>query len=244
MTNGSRQNKDFIGSWSLTEGLDEILRKSATLMAAKGFHGTSMRDLAQETGRSLSGLYHYFRSKEDLLFLINSGGFTTLNTVWRELVETIEHPHEKLFAFIYFHISYFVEHMDEMRVMTWGTQTMHLEKARVIQKLKDRYTDGVKDVVRGLSESCTGQPIDDLRLARQTYLLFGMMNWTFTWYSPKRHGSTGDLIKDIYRTFVSGIGGKKTDEDELDRMEVMVGDLFRQNKTSSMWSGAMAGEDR
>ncbi len=64
--------------------VQEILGQSSRLMARVGFHGTSMRELARETGRSLAGLYHYFRSKEELLFLINYHGFTRLNDAWRE----------------------------------------------------------------------------------------------------------------------------------------------------------------
>ncbi|MBK7205600.1 MAG: helix-turn-helix transcriptional regulator [Thermomonas sp.] len=57
---------------------DDIVAECAALMAREGYHGTSMRDLARGTGRSLSGLYHHFRSKEELLYLINQRGFSSL----------------------------------------------------------------------------------------------------------------------------------------------------------------------
>ena len=212
--------------------------KSSKLMAKRGFHGTSMRDLAQETGRSLSGLYHYFRSKEDLLFLINLYGFTTLNDTWRRLADTLERPREKLYAFVFFHVTYFVEHMDEMRVMTWGTQTLNLEKARTIQKLKDRYTNVATRIVREVCEAEDGGEVDDKRTSRGTNLLFGMMNWIFSGYSPRRHGSVGELINDIYRTFLSGISGSKHDEEDLARLQAIVSSLYGQNKKRSMWASS------
>jgi AcrR family transcriptional regulator len=211
-------------------------------MAKQGFNGTSMRDLASETGRSLSGLYHYFRSKEDLLFLINFYGFTTLNASWRKLVGMLEQPHEKLYAFIFFHMSYFVEHMDEMRVMTWGTHVLHLEKARMIQKLKDQYTNAAEEIVRELHEARGRETTDQQQLSRETYLLFGMMNWTFGWYSPRKHGKVTDLINDIFQTFVSGISGGQFEHDDMEGTRRVVSDLFHQNKTSSMWAPAMAEE--
>ncbi|MFQ5511104.1 MAG: TetR/AcrR family transcriptional regulator [Candidatus Krumholzibacteriia bacterium] len=220
----------------MTDGLDEILRESCHLMARRGFHGTSMRDLAQETGRSLSGLYHYFRSKEDLLFLINFYGFTTLNDAWTRLIHAFESPYEKLYAFIYFHTGYFVEHMDEMRVMTWGTQALSLEKARVIQKLKDRYTGDARGIVQDVYRTGSGCDMPERRLQRETYLLFGMMNWMFSWYSPQDHGGVGDLAQDIYRTFVSGISGNGHGEIDTDRMNAAVGKSFHENKTESMWA--------
>jgi AcrR family transcriptional regulator len=61
----------LIENQAINEGLCDILKESTKLMANTGFCGTSMRDLAKATGRSLSGLYHHFRSKEDLLYLMN-----------------------------------------------------------------------------------------------------------------------------------------------------------------------------
>ena len=201
-----------------------------------GFEGVRLRDVAAHADVALGTLYRRFRSKEDLLFLINFGGFTTLNTAWRELVDTLEQPREKLYAFIYFHLGYFVEHMDEMRLMTWGTQVLHVEKARMIQKLKDQYTDALKEIVMELHKAGAGRDFDDKRLSRETYLLFGMMNWTFSWYDPHQHGSVAELIRDIYRTFLRGISNGEYDEGDLDRMESAVGEIFEQTKKPSMWA--------
>lgn len=219
----------------MTDGLDEILRESCHLMARRGFHGTSMRDLAQETGRSLSGLYHYFRSKEDLLFLINFYGFTTLNDAWTRLIHAFESPYEKLYAFIYFHTGYFVEHMDEMRVMTWGTQALSLEKARVIQKLKDRYTGDARGIVQDVYRTGSGCDMPERRLQRETYLLFGMMNWMFSWYSPDVHGGLDELAGDIYATFTSGVTGGATEAAPADTLCGRVSRVFDETRVESMW---------
>ena len=55
--------------------LEFILRTSARVFASEGYHSTSMRDIARETGVSLAGLYYYCRSKEELLFLIQDNCF-------------------------------------------------------------------------------------------------------------------------------------------------------------------------
>lgn len=230
---------DPIGKWSMSEGLEEILMKSSRLMARRGFHGTSMRDLAQETGRSLAGLYHYFRSKEDLLFLINIHGFTTLNNAWETLQVGFDRPREKLYAFVYLHVSYFSSHVNEMRVMMWGTQALHLEKARTVQKLKDRHTDVARQIIHSLREEENNREIDDAQVSRETYLLFGMMNWMPSWYTPREHGTAGQLIDDIYRTFLSGISRAEHDEDDLIRLRENLRELHDENKAATMW-GSLA----
>jgi len=216
-------------------GLDDILGKSCALMARRGFHGTSMRDLAAETGRSLAGLYHYFRSKEDLLFLINYHGFTTLNETWARMDSDFLHPAEKLYGFIFFHTRYFAEHIDEMRVMTWGTQELPMERAKEIEKLKARYTGSARDVVGGYYTHSTGEAMEDRRLERETYILFGMMNWIFGWYSPRKHGNVGDLIGDIYRTFIHGFANSDEKRTDLAGIDASVERWFRTNRSARMW---------
>ena len=55
--------------------LEFILRTAARIFAEKSYHSTSMRDISRETGVSLAGLYHYCKSKEELLFLIQDNCF-------------------------------------------------------------------------------------------------------------------------------------------------------------------------
>ncbi|MGD8310580.1 MAG: TetR/AcrR family transcriptional regulator [Chromatiales bacterium] len=216
------------------QGLEEILSKSSRLMAEVGFHGTTMRELSRVTSRSLSGLYHYFGSKEDLLYLINFHGFTTLNEAWKRMSELLGGPREHLYGFIYLHTHYYVANIDEMRVMNWGTQELEYERAMTIRKLKDHYTAVARDIVAAVNEEATGEALDSRRLARQTFLLFGMMNWIFGWYSARAHGAVEDLVRDIYGTFLHGITGAVA-TDDMTAIETRVRDAFAQSGTNSMW---------
>ena len=53
----------------------------------KGYAAASMRDLSRASGVSLSGLYYYFESKEELLYLIQKDTFTTIVERLREQLE-------------------------------------------------------------------------------------------------------------------------------------------------------------
>ena len=55
--------------------LEFILRTAARIFAEKSYHSTSMRDISRATNVSLAGLYHYCRSKEELLYLIQDNCF-------------------------------------------------------------------------------------------------------------------------------------------------------------------------
>src|SRR3982750_3377250 len=68
------------------EKLQRILKTAAKIFAEKGFHHTSVRDISRATKMSLSGLYYYFSTKEELLYLIQERCFVTLLQRWETAV--------------------------------------------------------------------------------------------------------------------------------------------------------------
>jgi AcrR family transcriptional regulator len=58
--------------------LEGILRQAAAVFCERGYHQASIRDISRATGVSLAGLYYYFSSKEQLLYLIQRHTFETL----------------------------------------------------------------------------------------------------------------------------------------------------------------------
>jgi len=186
------------------KGLDEILEKSAKLMALKGYSGTSMRDLAKTTGRSLSGLYHYFNNKEELLFIINQRGFSSLVEISRSLMKEENNVAKRLRKLIWNHVNFFSLHQSEMRVMMFGTQEIDQEKRKIISQLKHIYADDFKITVSEYIFIMTEKQLDKKHLDRKSYLLFGMMNWVYGWFSTDEHGTVEELVEDIYTTFTLG----------------------------------------
>ena len=193
---------------------DDILAQCAALMADQGYHGTSMRDLARTTGRSLSGLYHHFASKEELLFLINERGFSSLLANAERLRSEYRSGSGRpraarpasaalLCDLIGAHLGYFGSHLNEMRVLMFGTQPMSSAHGEAIRQLKDRYADIVRCAV-GEYIGARREPVTATEVERKTYLLFGMMNWIFGWYSFDEHGPVEALAEEIYTTFTKG----------------------------------------
>src|SRR5437660_12934273 len=86
--------------------LELILRTSARIFAEKSYHSTSMRDISRETGVSLAGLYHYCKSKEELLFLIQDHGFGGGRERLDQRIREIDNPLERLRSFITIHFSF------------------------------------------------------------------------------------------------------------------------------------------
>ena len=92
-----------------------------------------------------------------------------------------------------------------------------------------------REIVEAVRLDSDGGELSDRRLLRETFILFGMLNWIFGWYSPTLYGSVEDLVGDIYRTFLHGLAGDGADSDEIERMSADVKDWFAANKTNGMW---------
>lgn len=181
-------------------------------MARKGYDGTSMRNLAQETGRSLGGLYHYFKNKEELIYVINQRGFSSLLELARTIEQHDLNPEEKLYAFISNHLRYFAAHLDEMRVMMFGTRHLNAKQEKLISQLKNDYGVLGEKIVGSYLKAHSSRKPTKQEVTRETFFLFGMMNWIFSWYSVDEHGGQDVLIDEIFMTFTKGASHKKSKE--------------------------------
>jgi AcrR family transcriptional regulator len=184
------------------EKLQDLLKTAAKIFADKGFHRTSVRDIARATGMSLAGLYYYFRTKEELLYLIQERCFVTLLERWEEAAQPDLDPRARIRIFAENHLSFFWHNMHEMKVMAHEDESLTGEFNEKILVLKRRYVKVLMDLIAELPESQSGQAID-LRVA--TFSLFGMMNWIYTWYQPKRDLSLPALMEQMLRIYFFGI---------------------------------------
>jgi AcrR family transcriptional regulator len=184
----------------------ELLKAAAGLFARHGYHNTSVRDLARETGRSLSGLYYYFSEKEELLFQIQHHCYgallDTMDTALREVTD----PKERLVTFICRHLAFFRHNMDEMKVLAHEDVTLTGDYGKRILELKRKYTQ----VLVGILAACeaelpavTGRPTPEV----SALILFGAMNWLYTWPRRVRELPAEQLAGDIAQIFLCGYPG-------------------------------------
>jgi AcrR family transcriptional regulator len=182
--------------------LQRILKASAKIFAEKGFHRTSVRDIARTTKMSLAGLYYYFTTKEELLYLIQERCFVTLLQRWERAATTEMDARTRIRVFAENHLSFFCHNMHEMKVMAHEDESLTGEFQDKILVLKRRYVKVVMDLIGELQEQEGGKGVD-LRVA--TFALFGMMNWIYTWYQPKRDLPFPQLIEQMLRIYFFGL---------------------------------------
>ena len=183
--------------------LEHILRTSARIFAEKSYHSTSMRDISRATGVSLAGLYHYCKSKEELLFLIQDHCFGRVLSRFEQRIKGIDDPFEKLRIFIDNHLSFFAANMAEMKVLSHEAESLAGDMHKHVSGKKEKYARQARKILRDIQEQSPNSPARiDLTVA--TYSLFGMMNWIYNWYDSSGKLSVNQLVDNMTRLFVNG----------------------------------------
>jgi TetR/AcrR family transcriptional regulator, cholesterol catabolism regulator len=175
-----------------------ILRTAAAIFAEKGYHQASIRDISRATGVSLSGLYYYFRSKEELLFRIQDHCFGTVLDNLEALLAEERDPRRRLELLVENHLDFFVNNMKEMKVLSHEAESLSGKFRERVNAKKRRYSELCGEI---LAELRPASP-SELRVA--TFALFGMMNWIYNWYRPGRDIPVAELAREMSRLYLAG----------------------------------------
>jgi AcrR family transcriptional regulator len=181
--------------------LGKILEHATEVFFEKGYEGASMRDLARSSGMSLSGLYHYFESKEKLLYLIQKHTFSTIVEDLRGRLDEASNPEQRIRVFILNHLEYFLANRKAMKVLSHEAEV-----------LKNGFGAEVASIKREYYRICVGL-LDDFKRAKRLEFssrvavlsLFGMMNWIYTWYNPRVDADAEGLSSGMGDIFLEGI---------------------------------------
>jgi AcrR family transcriptional regulator len=191
------------------ERLERLLSTAARVFADKGFHATTMRDLARATGMSLAGMYYYVRGKDELLFVIQERCFQHVLAGAEAAIGETSGPHDRIIRFIHHHIDFFASHMSEMKVISHEARSLSGSRMEKVNRLKHRYVDLLAGLIAELESDDALSRSVAARTGRidpriTAYALFGMMNWIYTWYHPKGPVSPERLADHFAQLFLTG----------------------------------------
>src|SRR5436309_253010 len=181
--------------------LADVLAHASRIFWEKGYEGASMRDLSRAAGMSLAGLYHYFESKEDLLYLIQKHTFRTIIERLQERLKESKDAEERVHIFIENHLEYFLANKEAMKVLTHEDETLKNGRGAEIRAIKREYykicLDMLEDLRREKGLQFSG------RLA--VLGLFGMINWIYTWHNPRVDLDAGAMAEEMSSLFLRGV---------------------------------------
>ncbi len=188
------------------EQRDLILVRAAALFAQSGYPATSMNQVAEASGLSKATLYHYYRDKYSLLVSIAEGHVAKLGALVVEVLAQDLAPELRLRTLIRRIVEEYAGAQHAHRVLT--------EDVRFLEPLdRERILDQERAVVQGFALAVAGlrPELAQAQLATpMTMLLFGMINWMFTWLQPGGTLDYDTLAPMVADLFLGGLSAVKT----------------------------------
>jgi TetR/AcrR family transcriptional regulator, cholesterol catabolism regulator len=188
--------------------IDHILRSAATVFAEKSFGLASIRDIAARARISFPRIYYYLRNKEELLYLISRRAFEQLVALAEDRIASTDEPEERPRLFIRSHIEYHMNNLAEMKVLVREADSLTGRYASEIARLKREYSRICRRLLESYATAC-GKTLDREQARIVTALLFGAMNWFYTWYEPARdYDQRGRIMDECFRMIAGSISGR------------------------------------
>ena len=191
------------------EKLNAVLSAASALFAKKGFERATIRDVSQATGISLAGLYYYFKSKEELLFLIQFRAFDSLCEKLREIIQSETDPQTCLYSMIEMHFEYFIRNMNDLKICSREIESLKGAFYGEVAEKREEYFDLTQSIFEKMGDESDGSPADS-RLA--ALYLFGTLNWIYQWYKPGRDPDAKELASQLSGIYLQGFRGKGNEQ--------------------------------
>lgn len=174
-----------------------ILQRAAELFAHQGYAATSMNAVAEACGFTKPTLYHYFRDKDALLASICDEHVLRLHAMATETLALKQPPRALLRELIVRILAEYADAQHAHRVLTEDVRFLGAEdQARILGREREvvgAFARVVGAIRPDLHQAALSKPL--------TMLLFGMINWMFTWMRPGGeldHAAMAPIVADMF----------------------------------------------
>ena len=180
-----------------------MLQQAARLFAAQGFHNTSMAEIGKACGVSKALLYHYYRDKEQILFDIADSHVEQLLAIVAAVADRALQPEAHLQALVSGFMAEYAHSQARHVVLVQDVKFLSPEQFAVVLDKQRRVVAAFAAAIEGLEPGLRSRGLD----RAVTMILFGMINWTFTWLKADGPLSHDDIAPLITGILLHGIRG-------------------------------------
>ena len=183
----------------------ELTRQAARLFAERGYHGTSIGDLAEALGVQKASLYAHIRSKQDLLYATMREGADAFHRALDEIPDDLR-PAEKIRLALRGHLRVVAEQLDVATVFVQEWRYLEGGRREEIVRERRRYEERIRALFREGRE--LSELRSDLDESAAALLFLSAANWAYTWLRPGT--DTDELADRLYALLVDGMRGYST----------------------------------
>lgn len=181
---------------------DEILEAAAQIFSQKGFHATSMQDIAQAVNLQKASLYHHISSKQDILVGVLDQALDILIANMQDVLALPLAPDEKLRRSMQVYLQTMLENRDLAAVLLLEHRSLKAEFHAHHIPRRDHFEHLWRDLIL---EGKTQGVFSCREPAIVSRALLGVMNWTITWYRPDGRLGAKEIANQFTDLFLSGL---------------------------------------
>lgn len=179
-----------------------ILDAAARLFAKQGFRNTNIVDIGQACHASKSRMYHYFTSKEAMLDEMLVQHVAALVEQASPVATGPADPRKRLRAFLLLHLRYYHEARDRHTVLVEDADHLSIEARAEVRRLEQKLVGLLEWLLHEINPARFAVRSS---AAAHAMLIYGMLNWTYTWYRPSGRLSLDALADQATELCLSGI---------------------------------------
>ena len=185
-----------------SERLEEIYVKALEMFVEKGYEQTALSHIAKALGLTKAGLYHYFSSKEELLFFVHERHMNRVFIPILEAARAVSDPEERIVLFIKRYTLEAMTRDPSTRILVHGIHHLNGENRK---KIENVWRQGFDLVRESLTQLETRGEVENINKTFATFALLGMCSWTFYWFDYQQQASSEELADTYARVFLKGI---------------------------------------
>lgn len=179
----------------------DILEAAAQVFRQKGFHGASMKDIADAVNLQKASIYHHVSSKQEILFeLLDQSLKLLLERIMPIAAQDVS-ADQKLRFMIAEYLGILAENLDLASVLLFEHRALERRQHARHVPNRDKFEAIWRDVLaEGVNKKLF--KCDDIALAVRA--LLGLLNWTITWYRPNGEKTIKQIADDYSNLLLNG----------------------------------------
>lgn len=180
----------------------QLVARAAALFNEVGYHAASVEDLASACGIRKATLYHYFRSKDEILYWIHDEFIDLLINRQQARASLNLSSSQALLEVMADILDLMRTHRGYVRVFFEHHRELAEQESAAIKEKRDAYEKSVRSIIEAGIARGEFREVDP-RMA--TLALAGMCNWAYQWYDPEGPLSSREVAHIFWRILIGGI---------------------------------------
>ncbi len=181
---------------------EELLAAAVHLFRERGYHATSMQDLAEAVGVQRGSLYHYIAAKEDLLWEIMERAMETLRAGVEPVARSRRAAANRLRAAIAAHLTAAARIRDELTILHVELKSLSPRRRGTMVALRDGYERIFRTIVREGIAAAEFRHVDE---KAAVFAILGACNWFTQWFDPGGGASHAAFADTFSGLFLDGL---------------------------------------